>query len=126
MLTFLIIISLVSSSFAQESVPLVKGQSAPFDGVLLSKPKAEEVRVGLIERDQFKVFNEALQSNIKIQKTIIDNQKGQVDSLLKQNQKLVKQFDRANSVSNFERTMWFGLGIVATGLAVYGAGQIGK
>jgi hypothetical protein len=114
----LIIASLTINSFAQDSVPIAKGTVAPFSGILLSKPKAEQVRIELIERDQFKLFNETLLQNSELQNKIINNQKDQVEILLKQNDKLLKRND---SLNNTERYLIFGLGVLSTGLAVYGA-----
>ncbi len=118
MLIGLIIASLTINSFAQDSVPIAKGTVAPFSGILLSKPKAEQVRIELIERDQFKLFNETLLQNSELQNKIINNQKDQVEILLKQNDKLLKRND---SLNNTERYLIFGLGVLSTGLAVYGA-----
>lgn len=118
MLIGLIIASLTINSFAQDSVPIAKGTVAPFSGILLSKPKAEQVRIELIERDQFKLFNETLLQNSELQNKIINNQKDQVEILLKQNDKLLKRND---SLNNTERYLIFGLGVLSAGLAVYGA-----
>ncbi len=101
-----------------DSVPINKGTPAPFSGILLSKEKAEQVRIELIERDQFKLFNKTLLDNSDLQNKIISNQKNQVETLLKQNEKLIT---KNNTTNNTERLLWFGLGVISSGLAVYGA-----
>lgn len=42
MILILLSTTLISSSFAQNAVKLEKGQSAPFEGVLLTKERAEK------------------------------------------------------------------------------------
>lgn len=117
----LIIVSLTSSVFAQDSIGLSKGAPAPFSGILFTRQKSEQIRTELIERDQFKIFNKTLLENSEIQQKIISNQKLQVDILLKQNERLVQQTEKAESMNNWQRATWFGLGIISAGFAVYGA-----
>lgn len=120
-LSGLIIVSLISSSFAQDSVGISKGTPAPFSGILFTRQKSEQIRIELIERDQFKIFNKTLLENSDIQQKIINNQKIQVDILLKQNEKLVQQTEKSETMNNWQRVGWFGLGIISAGFAVYGA-----
>lgn len=126
MLIGLIIVSTINTSLSQDSVPITKGTPAPFSGILLNKSKAEQVRIELIERDQFKIFNQTLLENSDLQNKIINNQKKQVDILLKQNDNLVEKIEIKEKVSNIEKIVWFGLGIVSAGLSVYGASLLVK
>lgn len=119
----LTVVSLSNSVYSQDSVPIAKGTPAPFSGILLSKPKAEQIRVELIERDQFKLFNQTLLENSELQNKIILNQKTQVEIVLKQNEKLIKE---TRTQTNTERMIWFGLGVISSGLAVYGASLLVK
>jgi protein-arginine kinase len=118
----LLIASLTSiNSYSKDSVSIEKGTPAPFKGILFTSQKAQQIRIELIERDQFKLFNKTLLENTEIQKTIILNQKEQVSILLNQNDKLVSIAEKAQARSNLARVTWFGLGVLTTGLAVYGA-----
>lgn len=117
----LIIVSLTSNCFAQDSIGISKGTPAPFSGILFTRHKSEQIRNELIERDQFKIFNKTLLENSEIQQKIISNQKLQVDILLKQNERLVQQTEKSETMSNWQRVTWFGLGIISAGFAVYGA-----
>lgn len=117
----LIIVSLTSNCFAQDSIGISKGTPAPFSGILFTRQKSEQIRNELIERDQFKIFNKTLLENSEIQQKIISNQKLQVDILLKQNERLVQQTEKSETMSNWQRATWFGLGIISAGFAVYGA-----
>lgn len=103
-----------------------KGTPAPTNGFLFSVPKTKAVRKALIEKDQLTIFNKALQEDLKVKETVIVNQKEQVKILSKQNEKLAKQIDNDHTMSNFERSVWFILGITASGLAVYGAKQLAR
>lgn len=121
MLIGLIIVSLTSNCFSQDTIPLSKGAQAPFSGILFSKKKSEQIRDELIERDQFKIFNKTLLDNNDIQQKIINNQQIQVNILLKQNEKLVQQTEKSETMSTWQKATWFGLGIISAGLSVYGA-----
>jgi hypothetical protein len=122
-LIFLIIVSLISHiSFAKDAIPINKGDQAPFNGILLSTKKAEQVRIELIEKDQFAIFNKALLEVNDDQAKIIKNQRTQVRLLSEQNNKLMNQIER----TKWERHLWFGLGVLATGLSIYGAKQLVK
>lgn len=60
-----------------------------------------------------------LQDRIQLRDEEVELYKTQNDSLVKQN--------RSNkSVGSLERMVWFGLGVLATGAAVYGAGSLAK
>jgi hypothetical protein len=127
LLTGLIVASLISTNcYAQGSVAIQKGNPAPFTGVLFTKTKAIQIKNELIERDQFKIFNKVLLENSELQQEIINNQKKQVDILLKQNDNLVNIVERTEARSKLARITWFGLGVVSAGLAVYGASLLVK
>lgn len=123
-ITFLLVFLLSFSAIAKDVTTITKGTPAPYDGQLFTHPKAESVRKELIEKDQLKIFNEALKETIAIQDKIIDNKTEQVNILKEQNTKLVKKVEEAGQTSNFEKVLWFGLGIAATSLAIYGASSL--
>lgn len=103
-----------------------KDVPAPYNGFLFTISKTKEVRKELIEKDKLTIFNKALRENIVKYETVITNQENQVKMLKEQNTKLAKDLDQDKSMTNFQRALWFGLGIAAAGFAVYGASQIAK
>lgn len=114
------------SVLAQESVAIQKGTQAPFDGILFTTEKAQAIRKELIEKDQFKMFNEALLENEEYYKKIITNKNKQLDLTLNQNERLVKQAEKAGSLTTLEKALWVAAGVVGTSLAIMGAGSLAK
>lgn len=99
-----------------------KGTPAPYTGHLFTEAKAREVRKELLEKDQLVIFTKALLENEVRYKKIISNQNEQV-VILKDH--VTKLSDMAETTTT-EKVLWFGLGVVATGFAVYGAAQLVK
>ncbi len=114
------------SVVAQESVALQKDAKAPFDGILFTTEKAQSIRKELIEKDQFKLFNETLLQNEVYYKQIIKNDNTQIQLVLEQNTALVKQAEKAGKLTSFEKTLWVVAGVIGTSLAVWGAGNLAK
>jgi len=125
-LSILLIFILSFSAVAQESVALQKDTKAPFDGILFTTEKAQAIRKELIEKDQFKLFNESLLANEVTYKQIIKNDNVQLKLVLEQNTSLVKQAEKAGSLTTLEKVMWVAIGVVGTSLAVMGAGSLAK
>lgn len=123
----LILVLLFSfSAFSADSLPIKKGEPAPFDGVALTTAKAQKVRKELLEKDQLKIFTETLLKNEIKYKAIISNQEEQVKILVDQNEHLVKVAEESQTMNNYRKILWFSIGVVATSLSVYGAGQLVK
>jgi hypothetical protein len=125
-LSILLVFFLSFSVVAQDAVPLNKGQSAPFEGILFTTEKAQSIRKELIEKDQFKMFNEALLENEEYYKKIISNKNEQLNLTLNQNDRLVKQAEKAGSLTTLEKTLWVAAGVIGTSLAVMGAGALAR
>ncbi len=116
MLIFLIISSL-NVSYAQEAVPLKKGDAAPFAGVLLSNEKANFTRL-LIEEKLLE--NASLNRSILLYKKNTDISEQQINNLLEQNSKLVE----ANNSSSTKMWLIIGVTILGTLGAVYAGKQV--
>lgn len=124
-LSILLVLLLSFSAFSQVKY-IEKETPAPYNGFLFTVKKTKEVRKELIEKDQLKIFNEALKETLKLKDEVIGKQTGQVEILKTQNEKLAKQIDNDKSLSRFQKTLWFTAGVLATSLAVYGASQLVK
>lgn len=124
LLIFLIIVSLINNLFAKDVLPIKKGEQAPFDGVVFTTKKAQDVRKELIEKDQLKIFNETLREQIQIKNEIITNKEKQVVLLENQNTKLAEELENEKKTKTTERIIWFGLGVLATGVAAYGTSKL--
>lgn len=123
-LSILLIFLISFSAVAQESVALQKDAKAPFDGILFTTEKAQSIRKELIEKDQFKMFNEALLENEVYYKRIITNKNSQLELTLNQNERLVKQAESAGKLTTLEKALWVAAGVIGTSLAVMGAGSL--
>jgi hypothetical protein len=122
-LSFLIV---ANPSFAQDVQYLSKDQKAPFEGFLFTAPKASELKDAVIERDNYKLINLSLEKSLELEKKNSELQNQKVNVVLEQNLNLTKSLNEERSMSNWERILWFVLGVVGTGMAVYGASKIAK
>lgn len=122
-MSFLIV---ANPSFAQDVQYLSKDQKAPFEGFLFTAPKASELKDAVIERDNYKLINLSLEKSLELEKKNSELQNQKVNVVLEQNLNLTKSLNEERSMSNWERILWFGLGVVGTGMAVYGASKIAK
>lgn len=99
---------------------LEKGQQAPFSGILFSEDKAQRVRNDLLEADKTKLLLETEKHRAERLGQILSLKDEEIELYAKQNQRLLKTNERSDTLNY----MWFGLGILFTSLAVYGAGSL--
>ena len=128
MLKYLLIISMISSQpvFADNSINLNKGDSAPYSGVLLDKEKADKIRDELIDKDALVKINESLNKSVIIYRSNEDILNGQKNMLVNQNIELTKVLNDTRETSSWVRVGYFVLGIAVTSAAVYGATRLAK
>lgn len=99
-----------------------KGSAAPFDGILFTETKAKELRSDILESEKTKIL---LQSQLQKSNTlqqIIKLKETEIELYRKQNQRLLVD----QNISSTLNYVWFGLGVLATGIAVYGAGSLAR
>lgn len=117
----LVSISLPTTSFGNNEVLyLEKGSPAPFQGFLFPKEKAEELRKMNIEFDAIKNINLSLEKSVKLQQDNIELSNNKNKILLDQNDNLAKSLFEARQVTSLEKFLYFGLGVVLTGVTAYG------
>ena len=114
-LIFLITTSLSFNTFANVASPLKKGDVAQFDGVLLDNEKATELRNDVLERD-------SLKRQIDIYKQLEVLSQTQLDKLLSNTKALNDELSKQRSP--YDPYIWFGVGVLATGLSIYAAKKI--
>lgn len=105
---------------------LKKDDKAPFDGVLLSKKKANEVKNGLSERDKLKEINKSLETSVSLEKDNVKQSEDKNAQLLERNDELAKDLKDSRNMSDIQKILWFGLGALGVGLVGYGAAKISK
>ena len=114
------------NAFAEESIMIKKDERAPFEGVLFPLDQANKMRYKLIECDISIKLNESYERTVKLYKQNETYQENKVTLLLKQNDELAKALTESKTTSDLQKILWFSLGVVATGLAVYGTSKITK
>jgi len=114
--TVILIALTCNSAFGESAVYLSKGSPSPFDGMLFTIPKAQELRQNEIELKTYKLLNESLKKSLSEQENIILNEKQKNTLLVERNDELAKDLKDARQTSDFTKAMWFILGMAAVGL----------
>lgn len=123
LLTYLILVTISSNALA-DSVVLKKGQEAPFDGVLNDHKTSQKIVLDLEEGDYNKRRVEQYLKIIELQDLALEKRAKQYDILVDQNKILHDRLEKTESNSGYERLIWFGLGVLGTGISVYGAQKL--
>lgn len=105
---------------ADNAVFLEKGRQSPFDGYLFTPEKTNQMYKDLMDYDTLKSVNESLNKSIVLYKQNEELYQNKVNLLLDQNNKLSVNLFTERQDSNWERIVWFSLGVIGTGLAAYG------
>lgn len=115
-LSFLVVICLliqapvITHARDPQAVPLETGEAAPFDGVLVTPERIQELIGAEIERDELRV-------RIRTQGRLHEIEISEYERAL--NRKWYQQ-------PRFNQVVGFSLGIIVFGGAVWGAGQLNK
>lgn len=103
---------------------LEQDKPAPYSGVLFPVEKANELRKAVIELETLRALNESYIKSIDLYQTSIQLTDKKFQALNEQNEKLSLALVESRSSSDLQKIIWFGLGVLATGFAVYGAKKI--
>ena len=122
---FVILLLIPSLSLADVQF-IEKDKVAPFDGFLFPPEKANEVKVKVIERDNYKALSESYEKSLNLQKQNYDYQAEKIKLYMDQNDNLAKNLYAERNVSDWTKVMWFGVGVLATVLTLYGVKQATK
>jgi len=124
----LISLSLISNlSFAEDKVDyLEKGTPMPYSGFIFPISKAQDCRLALIEKEQYEQIKASYDRSIKLYKTTERISDDKLLALNQENYLLREQMTEIKSSNQYSTILWFGLGVLATGLSIYGAKQIIK
>lgn len=101
---------------------ITQGSKAPFDGILFTEEKAKQIRSDILESDKTKILLQSQLHKSDTLQQIIQLKETEVELYRKENQRLMVK----ENVSNTLNYVWFGLGVLATGIAVYGAGSLAR
>lgn len=125
-LNFLIVSLINNLCYAEDVIRLEKDKPAPFTGYLFTDSKTKEIRIQLLEREAYKELNESLEKTNSLYKQNTEMKDQQIKIITEQNTNLAKNLREERSTSNWERFMWFGLGVLATGAALHGLKEIAR
>lgn len=107
---------------ANDVVYIEKDQKAPFSGILFNEGKARQLRSDILEADKVKLQLQSSEFKYNNLQKIIELKNEELELYEKQNKRLV-QLTETNEISSY---VWFGLGVLATGLSVFAAGSLAK
>lgn len=124
MKSLMVVTLLIGSTAAnsQDSQYLEKSQPAPYTGILFTESKAQSIRNELLEGDKNKLLLETEKHRTARLGEIVKLKDEEIELYNKQNQRLLKVNDRSDTM----QYIWFGLGVIVTGAAVYGAGALSR
>lgn len=115
-------ISVSNEARSEDSVFISKGESAPYSGILFTETKAGAIRKELLEGDKTKLLLETEKHRSERLGQIVQLKDEEIELYQTQNNRLLKAKDRSDTMNY----IWFGLGVLATGMAVYGAGALSR
>lgn len=105
-------------------VRIYKGSTAPYTGSLVDSKTMKKIRVELIEKDAYSVQNKSLTRSLELHQLNADLTEKQVNILARSNKRLADRLDKDTNLSSWERVLWFGLGVAATGFAIKSAKEL--
>lgn len=122
----LVLLLLIPSLLLADVQFIEKGKTAPYDGFLLPPDKANEMKVNTIERDSYKLLYESTTKSLNLQKENSDYQEEKIKLYMVQNDNLAKNLYSERNVSDWTKVAWFGIGVLASVLTLYGVKQVSK
>lgn len=106
------------------SLSLVISPTVNAEEYCFTEEEIEQLYKDVKERDLLKETNESLERTIELKDLQLKARKEQVQIYEEQHKILTESIRESRSLSTWERVAWFGLGVLGTSLAVYGASKI--
>lgn len=122
MLLLTILLTFSTEGIANETFFVQKGEKAPITGYLFNEQHTRDIRRELLDKDELSVRLQSARGQLQNYEHILKLKDSEIESYKTQNQRLVK-LDQNNETMKY---VWFGLGILVTGMAVYGAGSLSR
>ncbi len=124
MLLLMSLLIFLPTAKANDVVSIKKGTPAPFTGILFTEDKAKELRTELLELDKSRIILLSKEQQLGIFQNRLELRDEEIELYRKQNERLIQQNGTNKDVGMIERVVWFGLGVIVTGAAVYAAGSL--
>jgi hypothetical protein len=125
LIIFLILISNIIA-FADNSIVLKAGDKAPFDGILLNQTNAESLKTKVLQLGICTDLNTSLTNSNKLLQDISTQDELKIKAYAAQDNDLAKKTAEEKTTSDLEKFAFFGLGILTTSFAIYGASKLIK
>jgi hypothetical protein len=108
-----------------ESVQVIeKGEVANCSGVLLSPDASKKADEAIADSKYYKSLSEKLQLRVDYSIKESDILDKRLKLYVDQSQTLSEQLTKREHQNEWQKYLYFGLGVLATGIAVYGASEI--
>lgn len=125
-----ILLLIPSNSFAsdcKDSVQVIKeGESAQCSGLLYSPDAAKKANQAFEDAKYYQDLSELLHKRNELTQKEIAVLDERLKLYMDTSQTLAEQLTRKDHEDFWQKTLYFGLGVVVTGLAVYGAVKVIK
>jgi hypothetical protein len=112
-------ICLISQNSHGASIELQAQAPAPFHGILMDIPTAQQVYANSKDHDRLYLLDKSYEDSIDLYKKNESNYNSQIDLLKKDNTQLSTALAKEQSSSGVIHVVYFVLGVVTTGLVVY-------
>lgn len=122
-------LSLISSiSFGADiqTMYLPSGTPAPFSGFLFTQSDANQAAQNKQAVATYKLINESLTTSLNLETKSRQDSDAKVVILQNDLANTNKALSEVKSATMWEKVMWFGFGVLATGLAVDGAYKLSQ
>lgn len=123
----LAILFTTSTVFAQcpkNVQPIKEGQTANCTGFLFSPETEKKANDAVEDAKYYKELTDRLIKRKELTDKEINILDKRLELYIKQSEITAKELNRKRNEDKWQKVIWFGLGVLATGLAVHGAGQL--
>lgn len=101
------------------AIRMNKGDICPHAGILLSDEQARKIYTELENCDHIRLINDSLKKSINLYQKNEVEYKAEISELKVQNLTLLEATESAKKYTVFQSILFFGLGVVTTGLISY-------
>lgn len=119
-----------SVTFAQscpEDIQAIeKGQVANCTGTLISPDATKKFDEALQDVEYYEKLTEQLYKRRELSIKEVETLDKRLQLYMEQSETLAKEVYKKEKEDKWQKVIYFGLGVVATGIAVYGAGQLNR
>lgn len=125
-LVFLLLINQVAMACPEDVQEIQKGQVALCDGLLFSPEASKKADEALKDSKYYKDLTDRLYKRQGLVQEEVNILEKRLQLYMDQSHKLSQELTSKNNEDKWQKIVYFSLGVLATGIAVYGASQLSK